>query len=364
MSFFRPNCIMLLSQSALPFLSSLSLTRGNLIGAVKLVESVGLAAAHSHGAAAAPPSFASARGYAVYTRADACHVEQRSAAASGDVAKPPHERVHAPPTTLKAGGSFAAGAVAPHPGFRADLIAPRFTESFMPHPAYTADYLETVRPTHVQPEKLYQLVGFRVIQIARWLFDRATGYSERMSEAKWLQRIIFLETVAGVPGMVAGMVRHLKSLRTMQRDHGWIHTLLEEAENERMHLITFLELRRPGPLFRAAVIGAQGVFFNAYFLAYLLSPRTCHSFIGFLEEQAVQTYTHALAEIDAGRLWVDKPAPPIAMQYWGLPQGATMRDLILAVRADEACHAHVNHTFSKIAPNQTNPFATGASQLP
>lgn len=39
---------------------------------------------------------------------------------------------------------------------------------------------------------------------------------------------------AGVPGMVAGMLRHLHSLRRMERDHGWIHTMLEEAENERM----------------------------------------------------------------------------------------------------------------------------------
>ena len=53
-----------------------------------------------------------------------------------------------------------------------------------------------------------------------------------MTEKKWLARFIYLETVAGVPGMVAGMLRHMRSLRTMRRDHGWIHTLLEEAENE------------------------------------------------------------------------------------------------------------------------------------
>lgn len=54
------------------------------------------------------------------------------------------------------------------------------------------------------------------------------------------------------------MTRHLKSLRYMKRDHGWIHTLLEEAENERMHLLTFLELRKPGPLFKAIVVCGQG----------------------------------------------------------------------------------------------------------
>ena len=40
------------------------------------------------------------------------------------------------------------------------------------------------------------------------------------------RRIIFLETVAAVPGMIAAMTRHLRSLRHMQRDYGWIHTLL------------------------------------------------------------------------------------------------------------------------------------------
>ena len=62
--------------------------------------------------------------------------------------------------------------------------------------------------------------------------------------------------------MIAAMTRHLKSLRYMRRDHGWIHTLLEEAENERMHLLTAMVLRNPGPLFKAAVIGAQGLYFN------------------------------------------------------------------------------------------------------
>ncbi len=54
----------------------------------------------------------------------------------------------------------------------------------------------------------------------------------------------FFSIVKGVPGFAAAMIRHLHSLRRMQRDHGWIHTLLEEAENERMHLMTFLQVRQ------------------------------------------------------------------------------------------------------------------------
>ena len=101
---------------------------------------------------------------------------------------------------------------------------------------YTKEYVERVKPSHRPPENLSDRVALRTIQLLRKGFDLATGYGADMDEKKWLRRFIFLETIAGVPGMMAGMVRHLRSLRLMRRDHGWIHTLLEEAENERMHL--------------------------------------------------------------------------------------------------------------------------------
>jgi hypothetical protein len=63
-------------------------------------------------------------------------------------------------------------------------------------------------------------------------FDWFTNYTDRvgvMTEQQWLNRIVFLETVAGVPGFVGGMARHMRSLRFMRRDNGWIRTLLEEG---------------------------------------------------------------------------------------------------------------------------------------
>jgi len=68
------------------------------------------------------------------------------------------------------------------------------------------------------------------------------------------------------------------------------------------------------------------------FIAYLISPRTCHRFVGFLEEEAVITYTRELADLDAGRLpkWERLMAPEIAVKYWEMPEGhRTMRDLLL-----------------------------------
>ena len=233
-------------------------------------------------------------------------------------------------------------------------------------PVYSADYLRSVTPKHLPVESLHQRVGHAGVQLLRRVFDAATGYGHDMTPERWLRRFIFLETVAGVPGFVAGMLRHMRSLRSMKRDNGWIHTLLEEAENERMHLLTFLNYRQPGPIMRGLVLLGQGVFLNAYLLAYTLSPRTCHSFVGYLEEEAVKTYTRALEDMDAGRLpeWKDLPAPKIAQDYWKLPEGATMYELLLNVRADEACHSHVNHTFAELEPNDTNPFVPGTVHLP
>jgi len=182
-----------------------------------------------------------------------------------------------------------------------------------------------------------------------------------MTTEKWLNRIIFLETIAGVPGFMGGMVRHLHSLRRMKKDNGWIHTLLEEAENERMHLMTAMALKKPGIFFRWAVIFAQGFFVNFFFVAYLLSPHYCHRFVGYLEEEAVKTYTNLLEAIDQDLVpdWKTLKAPEIAIRYWKLSQNAVWRDVILAIRADEAHHRSVNHTFASMKTEQPNPYGPG-----
>lgn len=173
-----------------------------------------------------------------------------------------------------------------------------------------------------------------------------------------------MESIAGVPGMVAGMLRHLRSLRTMKRDNGWIETLLEESYNERMHLLTFLKMCEPGWFMKVMILGAQGVYFNAMFVAYLINPRICHRFVGYLEEEAVHTYTRCLRELDAGLLpkWADESfqIPDIAISYWNIPEGKrTFKDLILYIRADEAGHRGVNHTLGNLdQSSDPNPFVS------
>jgi ubiquinol oxidase len=154
-----------------------------------------------------------------------------------------------------------------------------------------------------------------------------------------------LETVAAVPGMVGSTLQHLKSLRNMSDDHGWIRVLMDEAENERMHLLTFIEIAKPTRFERWLVILAQGIFYNLFFLLYLISPRTAHRVVGYFEEEAVISYSEYLAQIEAGR-HPNVPAPQRAIDYWKLPADARLSDVIIAVRADEAGHRDVNHAFA------------------
>ena len=191
---------------------------------------------------------------------------------------------------------------------------------------------------HHVPENLSDRVALAFVKLLRFFAD--TFFAKRYGH-----RAVVLETVAAVPGMVAGALRHLRALRRMEDDQGWIRTLLAEAENERMHLMTFIHITQPTAFERFLVLFAQGVMYNAFFLLYLISPRMTHRIVGYFEEEAVVSYTEYLEEIDAGR-HENLPAPQIAIDYWKLDPDATLRDVVLVIRDDEAGHRNVNHGFA------------------
>jgi len=168
-------------------------------------------------------------------------------------------------------------------------------------------------------------------------------FADTFFAKRYGHRAVVLETVAGVPGMVAGMWNHLRSLRKMEQDdRGWIKTLLEEAENERMHLMIFVEIAQPNWFERWMILLAQFLFWHFYFALYIFFPRCAHRMVGYFEEQAVISYTEYLALIDKGKV-KNVSAPPIAINYYKLKDDATLRDVIIAVRKDEQGHSDVNH---------------------
>eukprot|EP00889_Picochlorum_renovo_P000982 jgi/Picre1/28012/NNA_000973.t1 len=215
--------------------------------------------------------------------------------------------------------------VMPHPGMHVETGPEGEEKNFttqdgsywLMQPVYDKEYLLSITPKHRKPQSIWSKHDtFKMDDEILILGDGCwrTGNGGRYAEA-------------------------FEILRTMKRDNGWIHTLLEEAENERMHLLTFMQMKNPGLFFRGSVIFTQGVFLSLYSLFYAVSPRHCHAFVSYLEEEAVKTYTHAIDDFDSGKIpeWKNMTAPFIAQKYWRLEEDASMKDLLLAIRADEAC---------------------------
>ncbi len=200
-------------------------------------------------------------------------------------------------------------------------------------------YMSELRK-HYEPKNFSDKVALSFTKFLRFLAD--TFFKKRYGH-----RAVVLETVAAVPGMVAGMLIHLKSLRKIEDDKGWIKTLLEEAENERMHLMTFIHIAKPTAIERFIIMIAQFIFIVTYAIIYIVSQRTAHRIVGYFEEEAVISYTEYLNELEAGAI-PDQPAPEIAINYWNLPLHSTLKDVVKVIRDDEAGHRDVNHTFADL----------------
>ena len=256
------------------------------------------------------------------------------------------------------------------------------TKPMFKHPVWNTKEMESIHYPHRKCKNLDDYITFYFMRLLRNTFDFCTGYLEpkdkkdqikiakskrRMTREKWMTRFIVLESIAGIPGSVAGFLRHLRSIRLMKRDKAFIETLLDEAYNERMHLLTFMKLGKPGRFARLMLWFAQGIFANLFFLSYMIRPKICHRFVGYLEEEAVLTYTRCLEDMRMGlnpELYHTE-VPQIARDYWHLTNKDTFYDMILYIRADEAKHREVNHTFANLKLKQDrNPFAKNVPSDP
>ena len=203
---------------------------------------------------------------------------------------------------------------------------------------HSHDFQSDIVDVHHVPTNIPDRIALRVVKSMRF-------FADRFFAKRYGHRAVVLETVAAVPGMVGGLLQHLSAIRHIRDDQGWIKELIDEADNERMHLMTFIQIAQPSRFERGLIMVAQAVFYNLYFFLYLLAPKTAHRVVGYLEEEAVISYTHYLEEIDAGRV-ENVAAPQIAIKYWKLPATARLRDVVLVVRADEAHHRDTNHHFA------------------
>ena len=210
-----------------------------------------------------------------------------------------------------------------------------------------ADSAAAPAPMHHVPRDIHDRIALKTVKFLRF-------FADRFFAGRYGHRAVVLETVAAVPGMVGGLLQHLKAIRHIRDDQGWIKELIDEADNERMHLMTFIHIAEPTRFERLVIMVAQAIFYNVYFFLYLFAPRTAHRMVGYLEEEAVVSYTQYLEQIDSGKV-ENVPAPQIAKDYWKLPDDARLRDVVLVIRADEEHHRDTNHGFADSIVDGTAP---------
>jgi hypothetical protein len=113
---------------------------------------------------------------------------------------------------------------------------------------FTEQQMKAVQISHKVPEDFGDKIALNAVRFLRYCMDKVTGYKHPeeanssdpkaaakvlMTERQWLIRMIFLESIAAVPGMVGGMLRHLHSLRRMKRDNGWVGNISPQRVDPR-----------------------------------------------------------------------------------------------------------------------------------
>ena len=95
----------------------------------------------------------------------------------------------------------------------------------MQTPWWTVLFIMTLTKLHLSVPQVQGLV-----RSLYHSFNFVTGYHHEDPPVSAIEyRLILLEAFAGVPGFLAAGFRHFRSLRMLQRDHGFIYSLLEEV---------------------------------------------------------------------------------------------------------------------------------------
>ena len=80
---------------------------------------------------------------------------------------------------------------------------PNYWDNPMAHPVWTDEEVHGVKQTHVTASRIADYIALGAVKACRFTFDSFTWYKwGTLTEKKVINRAIFLETVAAVPGMV------------------------------------------------------------------------------------------------------------------------------------------------------------------
>eukprot|EP00644_Phytophthora_capsici_P012399 jgi/Phyca11/552080/estExt2_Genewise1Plus.C_PHYCAscaffold_460130 len=208
-----------------------------------------------------------------------------------------------------------------------------------PHLVYSLEAIEDTPVNNHKPKKIHDNVvsGAKKPRSGFSLLFDYRGLNSSMTASDWINRCLYIETFARASEMVMGIAHHLRSQRSLKLDDMWL-----KAENERVQIFTSMKQR--GLSSQVAMVAAQSVFLPVFFLTYMISPKTCQHFIAFVDEEAVNTYTYLLEDMEHGHLneWCTMTAPLVGRRHFDLPDDAKVYDMIKCIRAEKASHKHAS----------------------
>ena len=154
--------------------------------------------------------------------------------------------------------------------------------------------------------------------------------------------LLFLETFARSSSAAASQWIHLKCLQKVKYDRDWIKILTNQAENERIHLITIIEIIQPKLFVRLLIIFGQITYQILYLFLYIIFPRTAHRFIGYSREESARDYNNYLEHLE-NDVSLNINASQISIKHWNLDSKAKLIDVVKLISKDKMNHATINH---------------------
>mmetsp|Transcript_79067 Transcript_79067/g.221687 ORF Transcript_79067/g.221687 Transcript_79067/m.221687 type:complete len:293 (-) Transcript_79067:156-1034(-) len=199
----------------------------------------------------------------------------------------------------------------------------------MPHNIWSEHSLNGVQLACMRPGSLADSAASGLARAMARSSEMAAGLTSSR-ERWWLRRLLFLSTLSGAP---AKAIVAAKGRATDK----WTKSVLKEADSEQARLQILMEVHSIGRVGQSVVSATQGVLANGFLVAWCVMPRFCKWFGHYVDEEQVNAYTSLVEDLDAGRLqhFADMQASGLARAHYGLPEGASLREVFLRMKAEE-----------------------------
>ncbi|GAB4817173.1 hypothetical protein N2152v2_004219 [Parachlorella kessleri] len=265
--------------------------------------------------------------------------------------------------------------VPPHTSIRRD--AKDVTQFIKGRDVHPPGYLSSLSPIHTSPRTVPEQLAYAWLLVVRvfvwavctpkaWSGAGGKGGARRgPSEASLARRLMLFSSDAQATAMSGMIMNHFRVYLTGRSDNGWIHALAMEVECGRAQWLIWQEAIQSSFLSRFLDLLVLGNLLSQCLIVYLLGPSVVHAYQVYRAEDVIWWQTYILKLLDTpGALpaWEGSRAPKAATAYYSLEEGASLRDALLRMRADEVSIRHINLQLMKLSPGSRTSAILAAGE--